>query len=93
MGFDEPCFGDSDESLCRTAFGDRRSTSTQLLEHGFATLQLPDAPFAEGGFPTPSGSCEFFSARLARQGLDGLPDHLPNYEAGAGSWPRAIRWR
>jgi anaerobic selenocysteine-containing dehydrogenase len=30
------------------------------------------------------GPCEFFSQRLADQGLDGLPDHLPNYEA-AGS--------
>jgi anaerobic selenocysteine-containing dehydrogenase len=49
-------------------------------EQGFATLPLPDAPFAEGGFPTPSGKCEFFSARLAAQGSDGLPDHLPNHE-------------
>jgi hypothetical protein len=40
----------------------------------------PDAPFAEGGFPTPSGRCEFFSARLAAQGMDGLPDHVPNHE-------------
>ena len=55
-----------------------------LLEKGFATLPIPDAPFARGGFPTPSGRCEFFSARLAAQGLDGLPDHLPNHEP-AGS--------
>jgi anaerobic selenocysteine-containing dehydrogenase len=41
---------------------------------------MPDAPFAEGGFPTASGKCEFFSERLASQGLDGLPDHVPNYE-------------
>ena len=26
------------------------------------------------------GRCEFFSARLAAQGLDGLPDHVPNHE-------------
>jgi hypothetical protein len=36
------------------------------------------------GFPTPSGRCEFFSERLAAQGLDGLPDHVPNHEP-AGS--------
>ncbi|WP_043115935.1 molybdopterin dinucleotide binding domain-containing protein, partial [Pseudacidovorax intermedius] len=48
-------------------------------------LPLPEAPFAEGGFPTPSGKCEFFSARLAAQGLDGLPDHLPNYEPAGSS--------
>jgi anaerobic selenocysteine-containing dehydrogenase len=86
MGFTDPCFKDDDETLCRTAFGDTVDFE-QLLEHGFATLPLPDAPFAEGGFPTPSGRCEFFSARLAAQGMDGLPDHLPNHET-AGSDPR-----
>lgn len=79
MGFTEPCFADSDEALCRQAFGD--AVDYALLEsRGFATLAIPDALFAEGNFPTPSGKCEFYSARLAAQGLDGLPDHLPNYE-------------
>ena len=79
MGFTEPCFADSDEALCRQAFGD--AVDYALLEsQGFATLALPDAPFAEGNFPSPSGKCEFYSARLAAQGLDGLPDHLPNHE-------------
>jgi anaerobic selenocysteine-containing dehydrogenase len=86
MGFAEPLFQESDESLCRLAFGSRVDFE-QLLQHGFASLEVPDAPFADGGFPTPSGRCEFFSERLARQGLDGLPDHLANYEA-AGSSPR-----
>lgn len=80
MGFSDPCFADSDETLCRTAFGARVDFDA-LLAQGFATLPLPDAPFANGAFPTPSGRCEFFSERLARMGLDGLPDHLPNYEA------------
>ena len=80
MGFTEPCFADSDEALCRQAFGDAVDFA-RLLEQGFVTLPLADAPFAEGGFPTPSGRCEFFSARLAALGLDGLPDHLPNHEA------------
>jgi anaerobic selenocysteine-containing dehydrogenase len=31
------------------------------------------APFAEGGFPTPSGRCEFASAVLERAGQDRLP--------------------
>ena len=79
MGFGEPCFGDTDEQLCRMAIGDEEDFA-QLLEHGFASLPIPEAPFAEGGFPTPSGKCEFFSQRLADQGLDGLPDHLPNHE-------------
>ena len=91
MGFTDPCFTDDDASLCRQAYGDKVDFDT-LLERGFATLAVPDAPFAEGGFPTPSGRCEFFSARLAAQGLDGLPDYLPNYEpAGApGAYPLAM---
>ncbi|HEY3047833.1 MAG TPA: molybdopterin-dependent oxidoreductase, partial [Polaromonas sp.] len=79
MGFTEPCFADDDETLCRAVYGDKVDFN-ELLDKGFATLKLPDAPFAEGHFPTPSGLCEFFSERLQAMGLDGLPDHLPNYE-------------
>jgi anaerobic selenocysteine-containing dehydrogenase len=86
MGFDEPCFADDDEALCRQAFGERIDTST-LWRQGFVHQDLPEAPFAEGGFPTPSGRCEFFSERLARQGLDGLPDHVPNYEPAGSTGP------
>ncbi|MFO1190605.1 MAG: molybdopterin oxidoreductase family protein [Rhodoferax sp.] len=84
MGYTEPCFADTDEQLCRIAYGDAVDFQ-QLLDQGFASLKVPDAPFAEGRFPTPSGRCEFFSARLAAQGLDGLPDYLPNYEAAGSS--------
>ena len=84
MGFDEPCFIDDDETLCRAAFG-AQVDFNELLTHGFATLKLPDAPFANGNFPTPSGKCEFFSQRLAAQGQDGLPDHVANYELPGAS--------
>jgi len=83
MGFAETCFSDDDETLCRAAFG-FAVPFDELLAKGFTTLALPDAPFANGGFPTPSGRCEFFSERLAAMGLDGLPDHVPNHEP-AGS--------
>lgn len=86
MGFNEPCFADDDLTLCRTAFGDAIDFD-ELLRTGYVTLPVPDAPFAEGGFPTPSGRCEFYSERLARQGLHGLPDYLPKYEP-AGADPR-----
>ncbi|TFZ03804.1 molybdopterin-containing oxidoreductase family protein [Ramlibacter humi] len=86
MGFTDPCFGDSDEAMCRQACGDRIDFQ-QLLDRGYTALPVPDAPFAEGRFPTASGKCEFFSATLAKQGLDGLPDHLPNYES-LGSSPQ-----
>ncbi len=84
MGFEEPCFADDDETLCRSAFGEQVDFE-ELLAQGFTSLKLPDAPYADGGFPTPSGRCEFFSQRLAEQGLDGLPDHVPNREAAGSS--------
>ena len=84
MGYTEPCFSQDDLSLCRAAYGERIDFQ-HLLEHGYASLELPEAPFASGGFPTPTGKCEFFSERLARQGLDGLPDHLANYETAGTS--------
>ena len=84
MGFEEPCFADDDLTLCRAAFGNLVDFE-QLLEQGFATLAVPEAPFAQGGFPTPSGRCEFYSARLVAQGHDGLPDHLPNFETPGSS--------
>ena len=84
MGFNEPCFLDDDLTICRQAFGERVDFQ-QLLDRGFATLEIADAPFAQGQFPTPSGRCEFFSARLVQQGLDGLPDHVPNYEPAGSS--------
>jgi len=80
MGFTEPCFQDTDEALCRQAYGNAVDFDA-LLTQGFATVPTSDALFALGNFPTPSGKCEFFSQRLADQGLDGLPDHVPNHEA------------
>jgi anaerobic selenocysteine-containing dehydrogenase len=80
MGFTDACFEDHDETLCRQAFGDQVSFDT-LLQTGFSKLHIADAPFAYGKFPTLSGKCEFFSESLSKQGLDGLPDHVENYEA------------
>lgn len=90
-GFDQPCFADDDEALCRQAYGGEIDFE-QLLAHGHVTLPVPDAPFAQGGFPTPSGRFEFFSERLAVQGLEGLPDFLPNHETpqAGGRHPLAM---
>jgi len=85
MGFTEPCFEEDDETMCRSAFAATQNTE-ELFAQGFTHLKssngqaLPDAPFAEGKFPTPSGKCEFFSQRLADMGQDGLPDYIANYE-------------
>ena len=80
MGFDEPCFRDSDDEIARTAFraSDERIAGWDwdaVKRDGFRRLALPQeyAPFARGGFPTPSGKCEFVSASLAAAGHDALP--------------------
>src|SRR5260221_3039400 len=83
MGFDEPSFRDSDEDICRTALGSKFDWS-ELKRQGWQKLAVPQrfAPFAQGGFPTPSGKCEFYSAWLEKQGIDPLPFYNPPVEAG-----------
>ncbi len=89
MHLTDSCFDATDEELARAAYGEHVDFDT-LLRQGFASLAIPEAPFAEGGFPTPSGRCEFFSARLAAEGFDGLPDHLPNHELPSRTYPLAM---
>ena len=91
MGWDDPCFGDDDLTLARAAFAPTVRFE-ELLENGFATIPLPDAPFANGSFPTASGHCEFFSARLHALGQDGVPNYLPNHELpdADGPYPLAM---
>jgi anaerobic selenocysteine-containing dehydrogenase len=83
LGFEEPCFAQTDEQLCAQAFTGAVDYGV-LLQLGFAPLNGPEAPFAQGGFLTPSGRCEFVSARLQAQGRDPLFDHLPNFEVADG---------
>ena len=91
MGFSDPAFVEDDLSLCRLAYGESVDFEV-LLSQGFACVNQEPAPFAQGGFATPSGKCEFYSARLVAQGLDGLPDYLPNYESpgSSGDYPLAM---
>ncbi|MEX8193827.1 molybdopterin-containing oxidoreductase family protein [Comamonas guangdongensis] len=83
-------FQDSDEALCRTAVAGTAIDFEDLLQHGFAHIPLPEAPFAQGGFATPSGKCEFDNPALARLGINTLPDHVPNYEAPTTEFPLAM---
>ncbi|HEX7111471.1 MAG TPA: molybdopterin oxidoreductase family protein, partial [Mizugakiibacter sp.] len=81
MGFDEPCFRDSDEDICRTALGDSADFGA-LKKAGWQRLDVPQrfAPFAAGGFPTPSGKCELRSSWLEQRGMDPLPFFNPPAE-------------
>jgi anaerobic selenocysteine-containing dehydrogenase len=80
MGFDDACFKESDEDLVSTAIrGLHPEIGIERLKtDGWASLQVGDAPFARGGFPTPSGKCEFYSDRL--EDLDPLPTYIPPRE-------------
>ena len=84
MGYTDPCFSQDDESLCRMAYGSAVDFEV-LQKQGFASLSVPKAPFAEGGFPTPSGKCEFYSARLEARGVEALPSYRANREAPGSS--------
>lgn len=85
MGFEDPCFVDDDETLARSAFTGAVSFDA-LRERGWVTLPLAEAPFADGGFPTPTGRCLISSA------LYGVPDHLPNHESAASTPALARRF-
>ncbi len=74
MGFEEPCFHDSEDDMMRQALDTdhpalrgitledleaKRSIRLQISEEG-----VPYLPHAAGGFGTPSGRCEFHPERL-----------------------------
>ncbi|MCU0919463.1 MAG: molybdopterin oxidoreductase family protein [Burkholderiaceae bacterium] len=86
MGFSEPCFADSDEALARAAFKSEWVDFDALRAQGWVKLALPDAPFADGGFPTPSGEV------LADAPGLGLPDYVPSYESRTSAPELAQRY-
>ena len=97
MGLTHPALFESDEELASKAFRWNDPalagvTWDTLKTKGWAQLKLAEAPFAEGGFHTPSGKCEFFSERLQRAGLEPVPDYLPPYESAEYAPALAARY-
>jgi anaerobic selenocysteine-containing dehydrogenase len=88
MGFADACFDDDDEALARQAFDwQAMGTSFEALrERGWASLPLPDAPFADGGFATANGKAQVDVCGL------GVPDHVPNHESVLSSPALAQRF-
>ncbi len=94
MGLEPELFAESDEELCRNSINAKggylfppadafAGISWDRLRTGEPVrLNLPETwtPFAEGNFGTPSGKCEFFSAREAAAGRDPLPHYVPPHE-------------
>jgi len=89
MGFDDACFLDDDEALARIAFRPASAGGVDfaaLRAQGWVKLDIAEAPFAEGGFPTATGK-----ARVDVPGL-GVPDHVANYESAASAPELARRF-
>ena len=89
MGFDDACFADDDETLARTAFRPASEGGVDfdaLRATGWVKLDIAEAPFAEGNFPTPDGKC-----RIDAPGV-GVPDFVPNYESTASTPELAARF-
>lgn len=93
LKFEPELFEISDEELAAEGLGEsdprfppppafQGLSLERLRRSGPIRLNLPPnyMPFAEGGFGTPSGKCEFYSQRLADRGLDPLPTYIPPHE-------------
>jgi anaerobic selenocysteine-containing dehydrogenase len=97
MGFTEACFRDSVDDLIAQALRSEDPATqhpwlagitpeTLHASGGSQRLRFEDEsqrflPFAEGPFDTPSGRIEFYSAKLAAQGVDPLPAFRPAPES------------
>lgn len=78
---DLPCHRSDEEWLdqlwdekARLRFG---RTSWRDLCHGSAFAQLPQVPWSDHRFATPSGRFEFWSERAAQNGLPPMPVYIP----------------
>ena len=99
MGFAEDCFRDSDEDICRQALESTKPSMQGIewesLKHkGWQRLNVPErfAPFAQGGFATPSGKCEFYSETAKAMGMDPLPTYIAPRESAQSNPALAKRY-
>lgn len=97
MGFEDACFSESDDEIAALAFDKNHAHAvhfdwSSLKKAGWAKLKVADAPFAHGGFGTPSGKCEFYSESMKRDGLDPLPTYIAPYESLASNAELAERY-
>jgi len=90
LGLDHPALRESDEEIIRSVLDSEHPyldgiTFERLASTGWMKLRLPEdpRPYADGGFPTPSGRVEFVSASMASLGLDPLPAYEPAGESVA----------
>jgi anaerobic selenocysteine-containing dehydrogenase len=95
LGFTDPCLQDSDETIAQAAVAADWDFGA-VREEGWKRFGAAKgiARFADGGFDTPSGKVEFYSARAEGLGVDALPDYVAPQEdtrsAAAQRYPLAM---
>src|SRR5256885_16420922 len=103
MGFNDPCFRESDDEMIDSAL---QSTNPWL--NGISRERLererqvrlnfsvrsgnsePFLPFANGNFRTPSGKAELYSEAIKAQGLDPVAEFTPPVESRNGRHDKAF---
>ena len=100
MGFTEDCFKETVDQAIDTVLDpdhpwlagiDRARLEREghvRLNFGAATAAPYFLPFANGGFPTPSGKAEFYSESLVARGLDPVLAFVPPTESRHNSQAR-----
>ena len=86
MGLDHEALRESDESIAKSAVrwtdSSASGISWERLERETSVhLSVPSAPYANGGFPTPSGKCELYAPALEGTGIEPLVGYVPPRES------------
>ncbi|MDG4820549.1 molybdopterin-dependent oxidoreductase [Asanoa sp. WMMD1127] len=80
LGLDHPRLRETDDELVRQHLAGGPVTFEELAERTWArTTGVPvgSAPFAKGGFPTPTGRARLHDPRLTARGVDPLVGYTP----------------
>ena len=84
LGFTESCFQETDIEIGAQAFDG--VDFQELRKRGWVKLSIPDAPFMNGGFPTPDGRAQFTPAGM------GVAAFIPPYESRLSAPELAARY-
>jgi anaerobic selenocysteine-containing dehydrogenase len=89
MGYTEPCFADSDETLARLAFKPEVVDFDQLLQRGWVSLPVPRSPLPTAASPPPT------AAPRPRRRAWACPTSCPttNVQRPRRHSPNVTRWR
>jgi anaerobic selenocysteine-containing dehydrogenase len=89
MGFEDECFGDTDEQMGAQAF-DASIDFEALRRDGWVRLAIPEAPFANGGFPTADGRAQFSPPDVGVAGFTAPYESRQSAPALAERYPLAM---